>query len=303
MRYCPQVVNDISAVRSSQHTPPVIIRRGGMRDCKDILTIYQTTRWLSRKYNTVEEVKTEHRTLGFSNWGWLVAEHQEQVVGEIVFGAERNPASGQVGMIRSVDVDIRYQKRSIGAQLVHAAEDILRAKRIGRVAANSPPEAYNFWMKVKYFARGSLYDIQAPIKSIPTRNTAKVTAKFVDPSALPKDWVFSLIAPPGELLAIVREIVDSDKQGRILEFYSGKTLVGAGAVVRSEGRRARFVADTMPQTTDNLEEVVSRTARSSTSLKADSVFTRVSSEHLPKYQAISHWSTVLSQDIPVNRFL
>ena len=128
----------IAAVQSRPHTLPVTIRRGGMRDCKDILTIYQTTRWLRRKYSTVEEVKIEHRALGFGSWGWLVAEHEEKVVGEIVFGTERNPATGPIGLIGSVDVDIRYQKRNIGAQLVRAAEELLKAKSIGRIAANCP---------------------------------------------------------------------------------------------------------------------------------------------------------------------
>ncbi len=293
----------IAAVQSSPHTLPVTIRRGGMRDCKDILTIYQTTRWLRRKYSTVEEVKTEHRALDFASWGWLVAEHEEKVVGEIVFGIERNPTTGPIGLIGSVDVDIRYQKRNIGAQLVRAAEELLKAKRIGRVVADSPPEAYNFWMKIKYFARGSLFDIEAPIKEIPTRNNARVTAATVDPSVLPKNWVFSLVAPPGELLSVVREIAGRNEDGRILEFYTGKILVGVGAVLRSEGKRARFVADTMPQGIEHLEEVISKTARLSSSLRATSAYTRVTSDYLKRYEGFANWSTVPCQEIPVNRFL
>jgi N-acetylglutamate synthase-like GNAT family acetyltransferase len=274
-----------------------------MRDCKDILTIYQTTRWLRRRYSTVEEVKTEHRAFGFNNWGWLVAEHEGQVVGEIIIGTEKNPASGPIGLIRSIDVDIRYQKKNIGAQLVHAAEETLKTKRVGRVVTNSPPEAYNFWMKIKYFARGSLFEIEAPVRGIPTRNTARLTAVPIDPSDLPKDWVFSLVAPPGELLTVVGEISEGKRDGRILEFYSGKILTGLGAVVRSEGKRAQFVADCMPQGIDCLEEVISKTAKLSSSLKATSAFTRVASDYLHRYQGLADWSTVLSQEIAVNRFL
>lgn len=294
----------IAAVRNSPHPLPVILRRAGMRDCKDILTIYQTTRWLKRKYSTVEEVKAEHRALGFSNWGWFVADYQGQALGEIVFTVERNPLMGPIGLIRSIDVDIRFQKRSVGTQLVHAAEEMLRTKRVGRVVADSPPEAYNFWMKIKYFARGSLFDIEAPIKSIPARDATKLTHRIVDDySVLLKDWVFSLVAPPGQLRTIVREIANNEKEGKVLEFYSGKTLIGVGAVERGENKRAWFVADIMPEWTHLLEEVISRTARSASSFKASSVFTRVSSDYLQRYQEFAGWSTELCQDIPVNRFL
>ena len=44
--------------------PMVTIRQGKMRDCTDLLTVYQTTRWYHRikdnGYKTVEEVKDEH---------------------------------------------------------------------------------------------------------------------------------------------------------------------------------------------------------------------------------------------------
>jgi len=294
----------IASVQNAPRPLPVLIRSGGMRDCKDILTIYQTTRWLQRKYSTLEQVKAEHRVMGFSNWGWLVAEYQGQAVGEIVFRTEKNPVAGTIGVITSIDVDIRYQKRNVGAQLVHAAEDVLRSKRAGRVAASSPPEAYNFWMKIKYFARGSLFDLQASIREISARNTTKVTTKIIgDASALPKDWVFSYLAPSGELLALVNEILDKEKDGMILEFYSGKILLGVGAVVRGEDRRARFVADITPQGDDYLDVVISRTARASSSWKPSSICTRVASEHLQRYQELANWSTELGRDIPVTRFL
>jgi hypothetical protein len=203
-----------------------------------------------------------------------------------------------------MDVDIRYQKNKIGTQLVTAAEETMRGKRASRITAISPPEAYNFWMKIKYFARGSFFDLDASTKEIPARNTTKVTTKIIeDASVLPKDWVFCHLAPPGELLAVVNEILDKEKDGMILEFYFGKILIGVGAVVRGEDRRARFVADITPQGDDYLDVVISRTARASASWKPSSICTRVASEHLQRYQELANWSTELGREIPVTRFL
>ncbi|MGD9396023.1 MAG: GNAT family N-acetyltransferase, partial [Candidatus Thorarchaeota archaeon] len=156
----------------------VTIRQGVMKDCTDLLEVYQGTRWFyrSRKggYTTVEQVKDEHRGPAFERWGWLVAEEKGKVIGEIVFRAEKNPVSGKVGIIRNLDIDVRNQKTMIGTQLTRAAEDVLRSKRVVRVVATTPPAAYNYWMKIKYFARGSIMKISISATKIPPARTPKV---------------------------------------------------------------------------------------------------------------------------------
>ncbi|MCK5150681.1 MAG: GNAT family N-acetyltransferase, partial [Candidatus Thorarchaeota archaeon] len=191
----------------------VTIRKGKMRDCKDLLTVYQTTRWFYRTkekgFKTVEEIKVEHRGVGFKNWGWLVAEKDGVVVGEVVFRTEKNPIVGKIGIIRNVDIDVRHQKSNIGTMLTRAAEVVLKEKRAARVVLMTPPEAYNFWMKISYFARGSLLIIKAnpeKIKAIPPKRVKTVRLKEV--SGLPKSMEFSNNAAPGLLAEVVRKIVD-----------------------------------------------------------------------------------------------
>ena len=56
----------------------VTIRKGEMKDCKDLLTVYMGTHWADG-FTTVEQVKAVHKGVGFKNWGWLVAEMDNQV--------------------------------------------------------------------------------------------------------------------------------------------------------------------------------------------------------------------------------
>ena len=294
----------IAAVQSVPRSHPVKVRPGGMRDCKDILTVYQTTRWLQHRYANVEEVKAEHRVIGLSSWGWLVAELDGRVVGEILFKIEKNPITGAVGVISSMDVDIRYQKNKIGTQLVTAAEETMRGKRASRITAISPPEAYNFWMKIKYFARGSLINASLPPKQIPPRSTAKVTTHVVkEPSQLPKDWVFSHIAPPGDFTSLLSEVVDRGRDGIVAGYYSGRTLLGIGIVVRRDDRTARFVADVTPEGLDYSDIVISRTAKFASPWKAASVWTRLPKDQAERFMALADWSTEVAREIPVTRLL
>ncbi|NOR38473.1 MAG: GNAT family N-acetyltransferase, partial [Candidatus Thorarchaeota archaeon] len=131
------------------------IRQGGMRDCKDLLDVYMGAHW-TENYTTVEQVKAAHRGIGFLKWGWLVADMGGRVVGEILFRIETNPVVGKIGVITDIGVDVRYQKKGLGKKLVTAAESALKAKKVGRLVATSPPDVYNFWMKLNWFARGSL---------------------------------------------------------------------------------------------------------------------------------------------------
>ncbi len=110
----------------------VTIRQGVMKDCKDLLEVYQGTRWFHRVrdggYTTLEQVNDEHIGSAFERWGWLVAEEKGKVVGEIVFRYENNPVTGRVGIVRNLDIDVRNQKTTIGTKLTRAAEYVLRKK-------------------------------------------------------------------------------------------------------------------------------------------------------------------------------
>lgn len=294
----------IAAVQSVPLSHPVKVRLGGMRDCKDILTVYQTTRWLRHRYTNVEEVKAEHRAIGLSSWGWLVAELDGHVVGEILFKVEKNPITGTVGVISSMDVDIRHQRRKIGTQLVTAAEEIMKHKRASRITAISPPEAYNFWMKIKYFARGSLINASLPPRQIPPRSTAKVITHILkEPGQIHKDWIFSHIAPPGDFTSLLSEVVDRGQDGTVAAYYSGKTLVGIGIAVRGDDRTARFLSDVTVEGLDYSDVVISRTAKFASTWRAASVWTRVPKDHVNRFMSLADWKIEVAREIPVTRLL
>ncbi|MGQ4912795.1 MAG: GNAT family N-acetyltransferase [Candidatus Thorarchaeota archaeon] len=286
----------------------VKIRQGVMRDCTELLEVYQGTRWFYRTreggYTTVEQVKSEHRGASFERWGWLVAEVKNRVVGEIVFRSEKTP-HGRIGIIRNLDVDVRSQKTTIGTRLTRAAEDIMRKKRIVRVVATTPPAAYNFWMKIGYFARGSISEIVKPIARIPEKKTRKVKTVRVSSDArrVPKSMRFSNLAYPGSLVELAGEIIDGIRKGRLLEFYSADSLVGVGAVAKGPKTTATFVADVTRKGEDHLDVVISRTALAARSLKAKKVESRIPKSSLATFSKIVKWSSQDSTDIPVTRLL
>ncbi|MFW9800948.1 MAG: GNAT family N-acetyltransferase, partial [Candidatus Thorarchaeota archaeon] len=213
-----------------------------MKDCKDLLEVYMGTRW-SERFTTVAQVKNEHRGVAFERWGWLVAVVRGKVVGEILFRMERNPVAGKLGIIRSLGVDVRYQKRGIGTKLTRAAEKVMRNRGVGRIVATTPPEAYNYWMKVDYHKRYWVMRIEAPVGRIQVKRSRKVkTIILSKTSRLPKTMRFSNLAYPGQLAEITREIVTTKKAGLLMEYFSEDRLVGVGAVV-AEGKAAQFVAD------------------------------------------------------------
>ncbi|MHA2601820.1 MAG: GNAT family N-acetyltransferase [Candidatus Thorarchaeota archaeon SMTZ1-83] len=278
----------------------VKIRRGTMKDCKDLLEVYMGTRW-SEGFSTVEQVKNEHRGVAFERWGWLVATFRGKVVGEILFRVERNPVAGKLGIIRSLGVDVRFQKRDIGTKLTRASEKVMKEKRVGRIVATTPPEAYNYWMKVDYHKRYWVMRIEAKPGRIPTKQSKKVKTVVVSPtSGLPKSMRFSNIAYPGELAEVVREVVTSKKPGILLEYHSGDALVGVGAVVL-EGKAARFVADTTVKGEEHAVLVVCRTAKAASKLKAETVFTLVPHDRLSWYSSFVKWKSEMHRDFPVTR--
>jgi len=279
-----------------------------MKDCADLLEVYQGTRWFYRireeGYTTVEQIKSEHKGASFERWGWLVAEDNGKVVGEIVFRAEKNPISGRVGIIRNLDVDVRNQKLKIGTMLTRAAEDVLRNKKVVRVVATTPPAAYNYWMKVKYFARGHITDISISPAKIPQIKTSKV--KMVQQkklTKLPPSMRFSHIAYPGSLADLAAKVIDGFLEGKLLEFYTANRLVGVGAVGLVDAKTAMFVADVTKIGLSNSDIILSKTAGYASRWSVKKVKSTIPNDQLGVFTSFAKWSSTLSTDIPVTRLL
>ena len=286
----------------------VIIRQGKMKDCTDLFEVYQGTRWFYRikegGYTTVEQIKDEHRGAAFSRWGWLVAEEKGKVVGEIVFRAEKNPIAGKIGIIRNLDIDVRYQKITIGTQLTQAAEAVMKEKKVVRVVATTPPAAYNYWMKVKYFARGSISNLHLSLNKIPDMRTPKVkTVKIKSPEKLPKSMKFSNIAYPGSLAEMAGDVIDGRLKGQLLEFITEGRTIGVGVIVRKDAKTASFVADVTKKGIEHVALVISRTAKSATPWKVKSVETTIPKDQVGAFTCFAKWSSELSTDIPVTKLL
>ncbi|MGM0687812.1 MAG: GNAT family N-acetyltransferase [Promethearchaeati archaeon] len=280
----------------------MIIRKGKMWDSNDLLTVYQTTRW-SEEY-TSEEVKEEHRLVGLERWGWLVAEKGDQVIGEIIFRAEPTPQKGLVGVIRSIDVDIRFQKQGVGCELVAEAERILKDKSVQRIMVRSPPSAYNFWMKLGYFARGSLTWIEDEIDNIPIMRTSSIsTHRLKDFDALPDTIAFSNLALADSLAKTVSDVVDKGKVGRVFEFRKEKEPIGSGVIVKRDAKRAEFVADVLPRATDFFPVIISRTARSASGWTTETAFSVVPEDSLGSFIKSGTWDIQEAHDIPVTKLL
>lgn len=286
----------------------VTIRQGMMKDCTDLLEVYQGTRWFYRTkdggYTTVEQVKDEHKGAAFERWGWLVAEEKGKVIGEIVFRAEKNPVSGKVGIIRNLDIDVRNQKATLGTMLTRAAEDVLRTKRVVRVVATTPPAAYNYWMKVKYFARGFIMNISLSTAKIPNIRTPKVkTARLKDVTKLPTSMRFSHIAYPGSLAELAASVIDGNLKGSLMEYYSDDRLVGVGVVAQIDAKTAVFVADVTKRGLAVADIVISRTAGFALKWKVKKVRSILPKDQLGIFTSFAKWSSELSTDIPVTRLL
>ena len=274
-----------------------------MRDCKDLLDVYMGTHW-TENYTTVEQVKAAHRGIGFQKWGWLVAEVGGRVVGEVLFRVETNPLAGRIGIITDIGVDARYQKKGLGKKLVAAAESALKAKKVGRLVATSPPDVYNFWMKLNWFARGSLMHIVASPSKIPIKKTTEVsTVRLEDITKLPKSMLFSNVAYPGLLVETASAVVDGGRRGEIFEFYSKDALVGVGVCMDHGNRTAVFVADITANGTRYFDVVVSRTARVAIQLNARTVTSTIPSDKIQSYEDLTRWSSQLVRNIPITKLI
>ena len=288
----------------------VKIRAGTMKDCKDLLTVYQTTRWNHRTvpggYKTVEQVKEEHKGVGFKKWGWLVAEKRGAAVGEIVFRTEKSIRVGTIGIIRNVDIDVRHQKNGIGTKLTRAAEKVMKNKKAVQVISITPPEAYNYWMKIGYFARGSLSNISLLVSRIPKGKSAKGKVKTIrlnDATRLPKSMAFSNRAQPSAIVEAVSKVLDKGAKGRLLEFQKDSRVIGIGVIYINEDKTASFVSDVTKGNDDYLEIVVLGTSKLASSLKAKKVTSVVPNDQLSSFSAFAKWSHETARDIPVTKLL
>ncbi len=286
----------------------VTIRQGKIRDCADLFTVYQTTRWDRKNndsgYGTVEEIKDDHRGSGFSNWGWLVAESQGVVIGEIVAVTERNPSIGKVGLIQSLDVDARYQKRGVGMALSLAAEKTLAKKGAERIAVVTPSEAYNYWMKADYFARGPLANISTTPSRIKENSTTGLKAvQRKVPDRLPPSARFSHFAVPGRLGNIVRMISNKKRVGKFIEFYTGSDFSGAGALAKMDNGVAEFVVDSYSRDDTKYSAMVSRVLSLAKAMNVRRIRGVVPKDQLDRYSKSASWSVEDSRDILVNKLL
>lgn len=281
----------------------VKIRGGVMKDCSDLLTVYQGTHW-DLGYKTVEEVKDIHRGVLFHKWGWLVAELKGSVIGEVIFRIEKSPLVGKIGIIRDLGVDVRYQKRTIGTKLTHAAEKVLKKKKAGQIVATTPPEAYNYWMKVKYFAKGKIIRLELPTSKVPQKKTTKVKAvQIKNITKIPKTMGFSHHAYPGSLAEIMNEIIDKGRKGLLFEYYSNDVLVGVGGIIQDDDKNGRFVADVTSKGEEFFDIVIARTARAASRWKSKKVYSVVPKTRVHFYTAFAKWKEQLEREIPVARIL
>ncbi|MCF2136943.1 MAG: GNAT family N-acetyltransferase [Candidatus Thorarchaeota archaeon] len=280
------------------------IRQGVLKDCKDILTIYQTTRWLDHKYTHVDEVKKEHQGLFFRRWGWLVAEIDEKVIGEIIFRTEENPTLGTVGIITSVDVDVRYQKHGVGRELVSRAEQILSERGVSRTFTDTPPEAYNFWMKLGYFARQPLLTIEADISSVVNSRSRTIQARPLEKFYhLPYSVKFSHLAPVGHLSRLAEPVLEGTTRGAVYELYKNNELVGSCVVARTNNGTVEFIADVREGKEELLKTVAIRAATLAKKLRVKRIKTIIPKVQWEKYEGIADWSVNDSNLIPITRLL
>ncbi|NWF95518.1 MAG: GNAT family N-acetyltransferase [Candidatus Thorarchaeota archaeon] len=284
--------------------PSPQIRNGQMDDCRDLLTVYQTTRRLRMADATVEDVKTAHRGPLFRKWGWLVALQDGRAIAEIVFRTERSDAYGKLGIITSIDVDVRYQRRGIGSLLTKAAEEVLRSKGVSRVLVDSTPESYNFWMRQGYFSRGSLFELSADLRSLRRGGPRALSmTRLEDSERLPACLELHNLAPPGLLSKTAGAILGGRCRGEVFEFRYEGELVGAGAFAVENDDTASFVADAFNGGSAQLGFIACRTARAASTAGIRRVRTVVSRDLIPEYETLASWTVTPSSIMPAVKIL
>ncbi|MEM2142598.1 MAG: GNAT family N-acetyltransferase [Candidatus Thorarchaeota archaeon] len=279
------------------------VRQGQIRDCKDMLTVYRTTRFPERNYESVSEVRQEHELYVSRRWGWLVADADGPVIGEVVFDIEHN-CRGPVGIILGLDVDARYQRQGVGRMLTSAAESFLGSRGVRRVVVESPPDAYNYWMRLGYFSVGGLARIRAPLKSIAWTGRNSLDRILVDrENGLSRVRRFHTLGRPGGLTRLIGDIVNGTRRGLVAEFRCDNRSVGLGAVVKCDGGEAVFSADVTEDGIEHYGEVIERTVRLASTLRAKSVETAVPADRLDDYSALCSWTVEPHVGVPLMKLL
>ncbi len=278
------------------------IRQGVLKDCKDILTIYQTTRWQEHRYVHVDEVKREHQGVFFRRWGWLVAEMNNRIIGEVIFRKEENPSLGTIGIIRSLDVDVRYQKHNVGRRLVREAEAALANRGVRQVVVNTAPEAYNFWMKLGYFSRHPLVVLEAEASRIANnRSRTFEVIPIREFYHVPHSIKYSNLAPAGRLADLAGLVLDGVASGGVYEIYGKDGLVGSTAFARTSDGTVEFAVDVTDGNESLLEPVAAKAATIAKRSRAKRVRTTIPKALLTKYEGIADWAIEDANLIPVTR--
>jgi hypothetical protein len=159
-------------------------------------------------------------------------------------------------------------------------------------------------MKVKYFARGSIMNINLSTTKIPTLRTPRVkTAHLKDEVKLPTSMRFSHIAYPGSLAELASSVVNGTLKGNLMEYYSDERLVGVGVVAQIDAKTAVFVADVTKRGLAVADIVISRTAGFALKWKVKKVQSVIPKDYLSVFTSFAKWSSEMSTDIPVTRLL
>ncbi len=281
----------------------VLIRRGVMKDCKDLLEVYQSSHSMEDIVN-VEQVKAIHRNPLISRNGWLVAESKEMVIGEIIFRMENNLQLGKTGIIMDHHIDARESRDVVGPKLVKAAEKIMVSQDAGQIFHITTPEDYNYWMTNKYFAKGSLSRIEVPISKLPKvrfNNVSVVEHSVAD--KIPRKMRFSNYSYPGAITDLIAELKMQNKKGRLLEYYYGSKLLGVGVVINRLNKTAQFAADVTKHGIEFIDAIIIKTAKAASRWHCNSVFSIVQSSQLDMIGKMADWDVSPEKDIPVMRVL
>lgn len=281
----------------------VLIRRGVMKDCKDLLEVYQSSHSMDNII-TVEQVKAIHRNPLIGRNGWLVAEFKGAVVGEITFRTENHLQFGKTGIIMSHHIDARESREIVGPELVCEAEKIMGSQGVKQIFHISPPEDYNYWMSNKYFAKGNLLRMESDLSRLPkarAKNLSVVEHSVDD--GIPRKMKFSNFSYPGAITDLIAELKASKMKGRLLEYYRDTRLLGVGVVIRRFGNAAQFAADVTKYGIHLIDAIIVKTARAASRWRCTKVFSIVQNGQLEVFREIEDWEESQERDIPVMRVL
>ncbi|MHA1654050.1 MAG: GNAT family N-acetyltransferase [Candidatus Thorarchaeota archaeon] len=285
-------------------TASLQIRHGMISDCKDLLTVYQTTRWQQHSYTQVQQVKDEHRGRMFRRFNWLVAEVDDQVIGETIFATTERVGVGLVGVFLSLDIDVRHQKRGIGRELVRSAENAMAQTGAVRAFADAPPSSYNFWMKMGYFATRPVVVLKRSTAGARGRLPRDITMREIsDFYHTPRALRFSNLAHVGATLRLAREILDFGRSGMIVEFRSHESIAGVGVVCQRTSSVGEFVVDVMPGHEEHLSAMTGCITRLARRMRLKEIYSNVPIDAVDLFTDTTGWAEDEESLVPVTRLL